>query len=1203
MRKLIVIVILILCTTEKFASQQNDNFKDYQKYLNNIIPVVSQWSFNDYSKEGSVNISTGSFGISIPICNIQDDGFSLPVGISYATSGIKVNENASEVGINWELVSGGTITRKVMGSRDEGQSYNEPSGTSLFEYAGSFYPLSTAPFQTTSSNIWTTESQHMGSLNHMQLKMFNEYFPRPADPTLNYESNIAQSVYQMLRTESNKDFNRDIFTFNVGNLNFRFAIADKEGIENFQYEALPLDEKGIKIEYEIKQINTTSMYSICENCQTEPAFSKFIITDKTGIKYFFEDYELFEYEYVYNYHQYPVDPATIASPWILMHSSAQNSENYRKYNFQHLMKAASIDKWYLSKIVFPNGKQINLSYSTTKYTEYNVQNRSHDGEYLGFPNNTTPKYNSGYFDKLKTYTHKKYINSILADDFNTRVYFNYTDQRPDYVMGGKNLDQIRVTDKLNKIIKQFILNKEFSNADMGEGADDYRMFLSAIKQMQITDREDYSSNTLIDNQYIFHYYNIEALPQKNFLPYTDLYGYYLGNKGAAPILNNLAFPKVFLYPNETDGNRISYEPYAQSGVETNGIDRRPKRANGPIEGAMSEIIFPTKGKLKITYEPNTYFFDKGSNKNPYGPGVRVKKLENIDDQNNKIIREYYYTQFQNSNTSGNLLYKPSYAYLSNLVNNNTINHDISLNMSEVNFLKFYRFDKSTTAKELERQGNNTESIIRKMIVLSNKSIGPIQDIFGREILYTNVLEKFVNTNNSSENYSKKYYLNYEDNATEVQSVSGPTDEPTYITPANYNLHWDENYAPWTGILPNSSQSIFLKMSYGFIEKKGKNIYPFPDRNYFDMNNELLNGKIQKVESLNNLNQLVSSEEYSYEPLIVINKSLHLLRNRGFNVAVLPTHIYDNADPQKYHIEFHPNRQTNGANINDYFFRYRRGVYLFTDTKQYFQRPTRIKSIKKTNYFNSGNTVQISSYDYSPYMFNNTSAITTFNNTNDILQVKKAYLNDLLESGQQVDYSTDMIARNMVAIPLLKEEFKNSKKLQKTTVRYSKDWSGHSLLLPKFIESSFDESSTVMEETVTFEQYDNKGNPIQYKSKFNIPTAIVWGYNQSQPIAKIEGASYTDIAQYINNIVSKSDVDVNNTSEEILINALDEFRKNPALINYQITTYTYDPLIGVTSITPPSGIREIYKYDAANRLEKVIDMNGKILKELKYNYKQ
>ena len=76
-----------------------------------------------------------------------------------------------------------------------------------------------------------------------------------------------------------------------------------------------------------------------------------------------------------------------------------------------------------------------------------------------------------------------------------------------------------------------------------------------------------------------------------------------------------------------------------------------------------------------------------------------------------------------------------------------------------------------------------------------------------------------------------------------------------------------------------------------------------------------------------------------------------------------------------------------------------------------------------------------------------------------------------------------------------------------------------------------------------------------------------------------------------------------TKESDLIAALDKLRDESTLKGYQISTYTYDPLIGVTSITPVNGVREIYQYDSAKRIEKVIDINGNILKEYKYHYKQ
>ncbi|BAP31520.1 uncharacterized protein CHSO_2483 [Chryseobacterium sp. StRB126] len=65
-----------------------------------------------------------------------------------------------------------------------------------------------------------------------------------------------------------------------------------------------------------------------------------------------------------------------------------------------------------------------------------------------------------------------------------------------------------------------------------------------------------------------------------------------------------------------------------------------------------------------------------------------------------------------------------------------------------------------------------------------------------------------------------------------------------------------------------------------------------------------------------------------------------------------------------------------------------------------------------------------------------------------------------------------------------------------------------------------------------------------------------------------------------------------------------FRNNSVLSGYQTTTYSYDPLIGVRSITPPSGIREVYLYDTAGRLKEVREHNntGKLLKEFNYHYK-
>lgn len=63
--------------------------------------------------------------------------------------------------------------------------------------------------------------------------------------------------------------------------------------------------------------------------------------------------------------------------------------------------------------------------------------------------------------------------------------------------------------------------------------------------------------------------------------------------------------------------------------------------------------------------------------------------------------------------------------------------------------------------------------------------------------------------------------------------------------------------------------------------------------------------------------------------------------------------------------------------------------------------------------------------------------------------------------------------------------------------------------------------------------------------------------------------------------------------------VDDLRFYPA--DAQMTTYTYDPLIGLSSISDPNNRSMHYEYDDFGRLIEVTDSDGNLLKELEYNY--
>ncbi|CAA7196830.1 hypothetical protein [Chryseobacterium potabilaquae] len=242
------------------------------------------------------------------------------------------------------------------------------------------------------------------------------------------------------------------------------------------------------------------------------------------------------------------------------------------------------------------------------------------------------------------------------------------------------------------------------------------------------------------------------------------------------------------------------------------------------------------------------------------------------------------------------------------------------------------------------------------------------------------------------------------------------------------------------------------------------------------------------------------------------------------------------------------------------------------------------------------TIEQNFYDYT---YNNPTSIWKTEGNGDVHVTTYKYASDI--------HNPAMLGAYMVGVPISQEEKKNNKIVSKTETVYPISLptaQTGNLLLP-ISELYFDPQNNAASTEITYDLYDSKGNLQQYTTKDGVPVSLVWGYNQTQPIAKIEGAMYTQVSGLIAGIISASDADAvqgTEASENALIIALDAFRTLPALVTTQITTYTYNPQIGVTSITPTSGVRENYIYDSANRLEKVIDVNGKVLKEYKYNYK-
>ncbi|MEW7278452.1 hypothetical protein ABW636_07635 [Aquimarina sp. 2201CG1-2-11] len=149
------------------------------------------------------------------------------------------------------------------------------------------------------------------------------------------------------------------------------------------------------------------------------------------------------------------------------------------------------------------------------------------------------------------------------------------------------------------------------------------------------------------------------------------------------------------------------------------------------------------------------------------------------------------------------------------------------------------------------------------------------------------------------------------------------------------------------------------------------------------------------------------------------------------------------------------------------------------------------------------------------------------------------------------------------------------------------------------------ATNILEDRVHYHRYNTSGKPVEVSRADGTRIVYIWGYQEELPIAKIENATYSEVSGYISDLQNKSNADTDhcNTSsckEQILRNALQTLRE--ALPNAMVSTYTYDPLVGVTSMTDPKGYTMYYTYDGFNRLEFVKDADGNLISENKYHYK-
>ena len=112
-----------------------------------------------------------------------------------------------------------------------------------------------------------------------------------------------------------------------------------------------------------------------------------------------------------------------------------------------------------------------------------------------------------------------------------------------------------------------------------------------------------------------------------------------------------------------------------------------------------------------------------------------------------------------------------------------------------------------------------------------------------------------------------------------------------------------------------------------------------------------------------------------------------------------------------------------------------------------------------------------------------------------------------------------------------------------------------------------------------------------------PTSVLWGYNNSVPVAKLVNASASQVTSALTTLGFTPTTLP--TAEQDLRQLMIQLRQR--LPQARITSYTHRPLIGLSSQTDATGRTFFYEYDEFGRLVRTRDEQGRILTQDQYHY--
>jgi hypothetical protein len=588
MKKTFYLLVLIIMHND-FCKAQNNEFQ-----MQNYHPVSpSAASFLKYT-ELPVSEYTGIPNISIPLYEIDEDGIKIPLDLTYHAGGIRVSDEASWVGLGWDLQVG-SIVQEVNDQDDYDPntlparelpdylpSYTSPTEIDWRYNYGDWHGLIDYPDWTATVPIASPQADYTYPVSTGYYTPIDGNFNDAADGYL-----IMTSPYY--------DSEPDIFTASFLGHTVKFIL----NCNSLPYLPDQTFSAGL-----LTVLNDPT-YKVIKTA------TGFEIIDGTGEQFYFE--------------QNIIVSTTSTTP-----SGLGICLNCG----QGAITATSSRTWLMTKIVTRNNKQILFTYSqpdiysadypsyserwdTTINTDIVRDDLGEDNEFTDYRGIVNLE-GQGIGENFATSVENRaYLSSIIFP--NGEVDFS-TSPRND-LTGAYKLDSIKVL--APQLFKSFTFNYSYTDAT-SVGGNTYNVgFVSPVSDLRL------QLLSVLGNDggvYSFNY-NQTPLPPKNSYA-QDVWGFYNGQLNNTNLIPNpTRIQTTAVLPD--NGNNNSASPFCSQAAMLTGI------------------TYPTGGTTSFEYELNQFnnywVADSGTNTNQFttGNGLRIHAINHSADNINRAMRTVY----------------------------------------------------------------------------------------------------------------------------------------------------------------------------------------------------------------------------------------------------------------------------------------------------------------------------------------------------------------------------------------------------------------------------------------------------------------------------------------------------------------------------------------------------------------------------------